>query len=214
MKEDKFELIRIIVYNIFGDSMNSIKENTNSKIEIKKSIFYTDMFFIESEEDIDYYLKKIKEKYKDAKHYCYAYILEEKKHFSDDGEPSGTAGIPILNVLEKNQLNHILCIVTRYFGGILLGAGGLVRAYTKGVTEALSNTKITPLTPAFLIEVIFPYDSTRKVDSILNKTEICQKKFEENVCYHLFIPSDQYNLYIDQLTPYIIKINIIKSCFL
>ena len=115
-----------------------------NEIIIKNSRFICVFMKINSI-DISNILDKIKEEYPKATHYCYAYVYNDIQRFSDDGEPGGTAGMPILNVLENNNLNYVLCIVIRYFGGIKLGAGGLVRAYTKAVTNALDKTKLTDI---------------------------------------------------------------------
>ena len=88
-------------------------------------------------------LVELKNKYKDATHICFSYIINNTKRFSDDNEPSGTAGIPILNVLENNNLNYVLCCVVRYFGGIKLGAGGLLRAYSNSAKECLNKAVLT-----------------------------------------------------------------------
>jgi len=101
---------------------------------VKNSKFITLIYQVRTKEEVNFYLEEVRVKYPNATHYCYAYIIDLDKKESDDGEPSGTAGIPILQVLEKNELNQVLCIVVRYFGKIKLGAGGLVRAYTKAVT--------------------------------------------------------------------------------
>ncbi len=113
----------------------SIKHNASSEIVEKKSKFIANIFYIESKEEAEKLIKDVNKKYHDARHNCYAYrvissdgIIEKA---SDDGEPSGTAGAPMLNILSKNELANVLIIVTRYFGGILLGTGGLVRAYSR-----------------------------------------------------------------------------------
>ena len=122
--------------------MKSINQNVESIYLIQKSKFITKMIKVHSNNEIEPILNKLKIQYPNATHYCYAYIIDNIKRFSDDGEPSGTAGLPILNVLDNNQLNYILCVVIRYFGGIKLGAGGLVRAYTKSVTNCLELADI------------------------------------------------------------------------
>ena len=109
--------------------MKSIKFNIENEFIIKKSKFITKLYFVTSEIEIKNILDENKTEYKDATHICYAYILNNVERFNDDSEPSGTAGMPILNVLKNNNLNNVLCIVIRYFGGIKLGAGGLIRAY-------------------------------------------------------------------------------------
>ena len=114
--------------------MLSVKNNTNTII-IKNSRFICLLYQVNNIEEINKYLDEAKKTYKDATHYCYAYIIDNISKCSDDGEPSNTAGLPMLQVLKHNNLNNVLCIVIRYFGKILLGAGGLVRAYSKSVTE-------------------------------------------------------------------------------
>ena len=122
--------------------MQSVLNNEHTII-IKNSKFICNIYHVETINEINKILDETRKKYYDATHCCYAYILDNIKKESDDGEPSGTAGIPMLQVLEKNNLNHVLCIVIRYFGKIKLGAGGLVRAYTKSVTETIKNNIIT-----------------------------------------------------------------------
>ena len=119
--------------------MKSIEKNIEETYIINKSKFITKLYRIESEEEILNILDNLKKEYKDATHICYAYIISNTKRFNDDGEPGGTAGIPILNVLENNELDYILAVVIRYFGGIKLGAGGLVRAYSNCVSETVKN---------------------------------------------------------------------------
>ena len=122
--------------------MQTIKNNTQNEIIIKNSKFICYQYKVKDLDEIYNILNNIKEEHKDATHHCYAYILDNIKKSSDDGEPSRTAGFPILKVLENNNLNNILAIVIRYFGGIKLGAGGLVRAYTKSVTNTLTEDNI------------------------------------------------------------------------
>lgn len=120
-----------------------LKDNHDEFIE-KKSKFIGYAFKVESEVEALEKLNEIKEKHRDATHNCSAYIIGEDKliqRYSDDGEPSGTAGVPIIEVLKKENLTNILIVVTRYFGGTLLGAGGLIRAYTKGAKIAIDAAK-------------------------------------------------------------------------
>ena len=122
----------------------TILKDAKAEIEIKKSIFIGHAFFVKSEEEALEILGKVKEEHRSATHNCHAYIIGEDgltQRYSDDGEPSGTAGIPILEVLKKEDMRNVLVIVTRYFGGTKLGAGGLVRAYTEGVVKALDEAK-------------------------------------------------------------------------
>ena len=117
-----------------------IKEITN-EIVINKSRFIAVITPIKEKEDLNLILNNLKEKYKDATHYCYAYIMDNYQKASDDGEPQKTAGMPILNCLVKNNLTDVLCVVIRYFGGIKLGAGGLVRAYSNAVKEVITKNE-------------------------------------------------------------------------
>lgn len=172
--------------------MKSIDNNKKIEYTINKSKFITFLIKINNIEDINKILEIIKKEYKDATHYCYAYIIDNIKRFNDDKEPSGTAGMPILNVLENNQLNHILCIVVRYFGGIKLGAGGLVRAYTKSVTLALEKTNIIDLKQGYKISIKFNYEKSKLVDSLL-KDNVNNKYFGNDVTYDIIIEQKQFN---------------------
>lgn len=131
------------------EEFNTILEDEQIIAEIveKKSKFIANIFYINSAIEAEEIIKKVKKKYYDAKHNCIAYrVLEEEKlieRSSDDGEPSGTAGAPMLSILQKNNLCNILVVVTRYFGGILLGTGGLVSCYSQATIDALKKaTKI------------------------------------------------------------------------
>ena len=123
----------------------TIEENVQTEITEKKSKFIANLFYVENVEEAEELIKKKKKKYFDAKHNCIAYRVIEKGQIieksSDDGEPSGTAGQPMLSILQKNNLANVLIIVTRYFGGILLGTGGLVRAYSSSLLNAIEETK-------------------------------------------------------------------------
>lgn len=168
--------------------MQSVSQNKNTII-IKNSKFICLLYKVQTLEEISKLLEKTRKDYPNATHYCYAYILNQIKIANDDGEPSGTAGIPILQVLEKNQLNYVLCIVVRYFGKIKLGAGGLVRAYTKSVVECLKG-HIIELKEGFSISITFNYDVLKKVDYILQKTSIIEKNYQDKITYHLNTTND------------------------
>lgn len=123
--------------------MKTISENVTEQIVEKKSKFICDLIYVSSEKEVEESLQKIRKKYYDAKHHCFAYRLQNKNGIleksSDDGEPSGTAGAPMLNLLAKNNLTNCLAVVTRYFGGILLGTGGLVRAYSEVTKKSIQS---------------------------------------------------------------------------
>ena len=167
--------------------------NSENIIIINKSKFITNIFYINNLNDINIYLNKIKEKYKDATHHCYAYIINNTKRFNDDGEPNGTAGMPILDCLEKNKLNHTLCIVTRYFGGIKLGAGGLVRAYSNSISNALKNSKFFKLKDGYKIKITFEYNNSKQIDNLVKDYEITKKEYGKVITYKLLITNDFLN---------------------
>lgn len=180
--------------------MKSIKFNIENEFIIKKSKFITKLYFVTSEIEIKNILDKNKTEYKDATHICYAYILNNVERFNDDSEPSGTAGMPILNVLKNNNLNNVLCVVIRYFGGIKLGAGGLIRAYCSSVSEALNKTEIINIVNGKKIELTFSYDDIKKVNHILNNINIVDKQFDENVKYIIIVKEKNVDSLINQLT--------------
>lgn len=168
--------------------MKSATNNTN-EIIIEKSKFITIIYQIHKIEDVKQKLEEVKKMYKNATHYCYAYILDNQEKCSDDGEPSGTAGNPILNVLKKENVNHVLCIVIRYFGGIKLGSGGLIRAYSKSCRQAL---KIVELNEKIIFSLSFSYNNLREIDTILQDYQILEKKFGEQITYKVIVSTNDY----------------------
>lgn len=171
--------------------MNTIKKEITNEIIINKSKFITILTNISSKEEIITKINNIKKEYKDATHYCYAYIIDNQKKCSDDKEPSGTAGLPILNVLKQNNLTNILCVVIRYFGGIKLGAGGLIRAYSSSASEALNKTQITPLTKGYNIIIEFPYENLKQINYLLKDYKI-YKYFGNKITYSFNIEEEKY----------------------
>ena len=173
--------------------MKTISKNIENEIIINKSRFICKLVKVYSEEDVMNALNSAKEEYKDATHYCYSYIINNTERFNDDGEPGGTAGMPILNVLKQNELNYVLCIVIRYFGGIKLGAGGLVRAYTKSASECLNNSTLKELKIGFSIKILFDYDKVKLIDYTLNNIDIKDKTFEDKITYIFDISNENYD---------------------
>lgn len=193
------------------NSMNTIDKEVQTEYVVQKSHFITYLFKIYNEEEIKQKLETIKHVYKDATHYCYAYIIDTVKRFSDDGEPGGTAGIPILHVLEMHDCNHILAIVIRYFGGIKLGAGGLVRAYTKAVTDAFLQTKIKQEISSISLKIVFRYDNVKKIDFLLKNYFIVEKIFNENIIYIIQLPINDKDKVINCLQPSIISYTVLEN---
>lgn len=173
--------------------MFTIKEASIYQYEIKKSKFITLLYPISSLEEVDSILQQVKISYKDATHCCFAYNFKNIQKFSDDGEPSGTAGLPIMEVLNKKELNNILCIVVRYFGGIKLGAGGLVRAYSKAVRDAIIQNEIIELVEGYLIKLETTYEEQKQLDYLFSN-QIIKKEFNEKVFYYLEIKKEDMNL--------------------
>jgi uncharacterized YigZ family protein len=190
--------------------MQTIKNNVNNEIIIKNSKFICYLYKIKSIEDINKILSNLKEKYKDATHHCYAYILDNLKKSSDDGEPGGTAGIPILKVLENNNLTNILAVVIRYFGGIKLGAGGLVRAYTKSITTTLKEDNITNLIEGYNIDIEFNYNQIKEIDYLLKDITINSKLFDNTIIYNIDIPTN----FLETINSNKINYNLIKEIFI
>lgn len=151
-------------------SYKSIYEYGTDEITIEKSRFIGYAAPVESEEKAQDFISDIKQQHKDATHNVFAYIIGENFHvqrYNDDGEPSGTAGIPILELLKKEELTNLVVVVTRYFGGIKLGAGGLVRAYIKGAKCALEKSKIVEMTPHTTLRIRIDYTLYGKVENEL-----------------------------------------------
>lgn len=145
------------------------KEGASEYIE-KKSRFLGLIVPVTSEAEARAQLDAVKKREYDARHNCWAYILHTgQKRYSDDGEPQGTAGQPILNVLEREGVQDVLCVVTRYFGGILLGTGGLCRAYTKAAKDALDDAGISELRPWSVLQLDCPYALFERVKLELEK---------------------------------------------
>ena len=187
--------------------MYSIKESIENTIIIKKSKFITKLYKINNIEEINNILDELKKEYKDSTHICYAYIVNGMEKCSDDGEPSGTAGLPILNILKKNNLTNVLAVVIRYFGGIKLGAGGLVRAYSNSVNDTLKLTNIIELEEGYLIELEFNYNQVKLVDYILNNKNIISKEYNDNIIYKFYLSEKELN-FIPELEKTVIHISI------
>lgn len=173
--------------------MQTIKENSIYQYEIKKSKFITLLYQVNNIEEIENILQNTKSTYKDATHCCYAYKLKNSQKFSDDGEPGGTAGLPIMEVINKKDLSNILCIVVRYFGGIKLGAGGLVRAYSKAVRDAIDQNEIIKLSEGYLIKLEANYDEQKQYDYLFTN-KIIKKDFNEKIIYYLEIKTSEIEL--------------------
>ena len=184
--------------------MYIIKNNIDDEQIIKNSRFITRLVKITKKDEVEDILNNIKKEYPKATHYCYAYIVNDYKKASDDGEPGGTAGMPILNVLEKEDMTSVIAIVVRYFGGIKLGAGGLVRAYSSSVRDTLKKADKILLIEGVQIKITIPYDRQNELNYILKDSEIVDKTFTDKVTY-IINCSKEMSEKLHQYNPIIIK---------
>jgi uncharacterized YigZ family protein len=183
--------------------MKTIKNDVINEMTVSKSKFITVLKKINDINLVDSYIEEYKSFYEGATHYCYAYIIDNFKKASDDKEPSKTAGFPILNVLEKEQLNHILCIVIRYYGGIKLGANGLIRAYSNSVKNALDIAIVEELIIGLELVITFDYDKIKTIDYLLKNSTIKDKKFNEEITYIINISYKEFEIIEEQLKMFI-----------
>ena len=199
----------------------TIKNNNTAEIEEKRSKFIASIFYVDTVKEAQEAIKCVKRKYYDAKHNCFAYIIQEGesmlKKFSDDGEPSGTAGSPILNTIEKTNLCNVLIIVTRYFGGTLLGTGGLVRAYTEVSKKAIDAAGIIEQELGYIVRIEIPYQDFEKFKYYCNINEITIKnvKYIENIVCEVEITRSKQNIILsNDKIPYIKKYEIIEEKYI
>lgn len=148
----------------------TIKGEAQSRLTIKKSEFIGQLFPVTTQLQVQEILDQVRKEYWDATHNCWAAIVGASKEwmrYSDDGEPQGTAGVPILETLQKSGLTNVLAVSTRYFGGVLLGAGGLVRAYTKSIASAIEEAQQIAMRPHFIFTCEFPFKLWGKAQAYL-----------------------------------------------
>jgi len=191
--------------------MKLINESYINTIIISKSEFITRLFRVNNVDEVNKYLAETRKKHYDASHNCYAYILGDNAQIeksSDDGEPVKTAGAPMLDVLKKNNVTDILAITTRYFGGILLGAGGLVRAYSKSVSEALKLAKFYVVKEQIKFTMNTSYSGYNTLIKTINYIKVLNTFFNTDVLIEgsidkeLFdkLKEDLYKYKIDTIT--------------
>jgi len=176
-----------------------------SEIVEKKSKFIANVYNIENEEQVSSYINAIKKKYWDARHNCYAFVLGDNNQIqrcSDDGEPSGTAGKPILEVILRSEIHNCLIIVTRYFGGTLLGTGGLVRAYGLASKKGLENSTILEKKIGNILKVITDYSGLGKVQYITEhmNLDILEIKYSDIVSITIVISIDIIEEFENKIT--------------
>ena len=175
----------------------TIKENSYDEFVEKKSTFITHLVRVTSEEEAREFIQKMKKKHYDATHVCSCYVVGDNNEITranDDGEPSGTAGAPMLDVLVKNEIKNVCATVIRYFGGTKLGTGGLVRAYGGGVINALKNATLVERKDALEIRLELDYSLNGKIEYEIEKTNFIVNNLEytDKIIYTIYVMEEDY----------------------
>ena len=185
--------------------LKTISDDATSEVIEKKSRFIANMFYVESLEEAEEKIKQIKKKYYDARHNCFAFNIYNENgnisRFSDDGEPSGTAGAPMLAILNAQNLSNVLVVVTRYFGGILLGTGGLVRAYSEATKQAIENASIIKKDYGIICNYTVLYEDLEKIKYYFKQENIKMVDFNyaENVEITVEITEEKYQKILENI---------------
>ncbi len=182
-----------------------VGENGVAQFEEKKSVFIGNTFYIENEEQALEYIAQVRKSNWDARHHCYAYVLGESREvmrFSDDGEPSHTAGKPILDIIINFDITNILIVVTRYFGGTLLGTGGLVRAYSKTAKQAVLESELLEQQQGIQFKVLVDYGAVGRIQYLASeeKWEIEDAIYQEKVMFVININESKKEFLIQKIT--------------
>ncbi|HSH25547.1 MAG TPA: YigZ family protein [Massilibacterium sp.] len=186
-------------------SYYTVKSSGVHEINIQKSRFIAYIRRAETEEQAQSFIAEIKKKHWDATHNCSCYLIgehDEIQKANDDGEPTGTAGIPMLEVLKKRQLKDTVVVVTRYFGGIKLGAGGLIRAYSHATSEGINATGVVRRDLMRVISITIEYTLLGKIENELRQTAYIIKEIEylDQVTIHVYVPIEKEETFIDWIT--------------
>ncbi len=190
------------------DSFLTVEKSVETVYVVKKSKFITNVMPVKNKGELDLLIETYRKKYWDATHNVYAYTLglnDEIQKFSDDGEPSGTAGRPVLEVIKSKMLKNVLVVVTRYFGGIMLGAGGLIRAYSESAAICIEKANIIKKVRCNIFSVTTDYNMLGKIQWELKQNNLIIKDiiYDENVLIKVGVPLDfnmDFNSFILNLT--------------
>lgn len=179
------------------EEYKTILGESEIQLEIKKSLFIGHAKAVDNEEEAIEFIEEVKKNNRQANHNCYAYIIGANKgiqRYSDDGEPQGTAGIPILGVLKSEDLTNICLVVTRYFGGVKLGASGLIRAYSKSTSLALDEANVVCMKKYLKINLLIDYTLLGKVENYILSNEYFEisRDYTDKVSIHLYISDGEY----------------------
>ena len=177
----------------------TINKESEIKYVEKRSVFIGNSKSISTQEEANRFIQSIKQKYNDARHNCYAYKIGSYEKYSDDGEPQGTAGIPLLSVINKKQLNNCIVIVTRYFGGILLGAPGLVRAYSTTASQVIDASEIRKVKLYVRYNIECSYQKYDKISILLNSYDLIpfSINYNENISFRVDVPKEIETIFIE-----------------
>ena len=186
----------------------TVKQHGNAEIVEKRSKFIADVYPVDTQKEAIDIINKTKKDKVGAKHVVYAYVIEGESlytKYSDDGEPQGTAGVPILNLLEKMELRNVVVVVTRYFGGILLGTGGLVRAYTDAAKLGIKEAERIEVIKKTKITLEIPYEMKDKISFYIKKQEYEEKEvyYSEKIKMSVNVPDtdvDKFTKDVSELT--------------
>lgn len=187
------------------ENYRTIQKNGLHEIEIKKSRFICHLKRVETEEEAQAFIEEIKKEHWKATHNCSAYTIgmnNEIQRAHDDSEPSGTAGVPMLEIFLKRELKNVVAVVTRYFGGTKLGAGGLIRAYGGAVNDAIDYIGVVERQLQRLIDITVTYSQSGKVENALREANYAIQDiiYAENITYQCIIPLESEEKFIEDIT--------------
>ncbi len=189
-------------------SHRMVAQDGTHEIEIKKSRFICHLFRVTTEDEARTHIETVRKEHWNANHNCTAWIIGEKQanqRSSDDGEPSGTAGMPMLEVLRRRELTDTLAIVTRYFGGVMLGAGGLIRAYGGAVTDALDAIGVVERVPLAVVQAVADYETAGRIENAIRAKELdlVDVGYDAEVTFELVMAPgdvDTFKTWLQELT--------------
>lgn len=189
-------------------SHRMVAQDGTNEIEIKKSRFICHLFRVTTEDEARKHIESVRKEHWNANHNCTAWIIGEQQanqRSSDDGEPSGTAGMPMLEVLRRRELTDTLAIVTRYFGGVMLGAGGLIRAYGGSVSEALDTIGVVERVPLSVVQMVADYETAGRVENAIRAKDLdlVDVAYDTDVTFELVMAPadvDSFQTWLQELT--------------